>query len=40
MAPWAPVPSTVIVNSSQAAIIGPVRTAISPGGRPGQLCMP
>ena len=40
MAPWAPVPSTVMVNSSQAAIMGPVRTAISPAGRPGQLCMP
>ena len=34
-APWPPVPRTVILTSSVAAIIGPARTAILPGAMPG-----
>ena len=37
-AAWPPLPCTVIWISSVAAIIGPARTAILPGGSPGQLC--
>ena len=38
MAPWPPLPRIVILRSSVAAITGPGRTAILPGGRLGQLC--
>ena len=40
MAACAPLPWTSISNRSQAASIGPGRTANSPTARPGQLCMP
>ncbi len=38
MAPWPPLPLMVMRISSVAAITGPERTAIFPGGSPGQLC--
>ena len=38
IAAWPPLPRTVITISSVAAITGPGRTAICPGGSPGQLC--
>ena len=38
IAAWPPLPRIVMTISSVAAITGPGRTAILPGGSPGQLC--
>ena len=39
-AAWPPLPSSVIVKRSAAAIIGPGRMAKAPTGMPGMLCSP